>query len=267
MSILRLLPANAPMREGEIRFDGMDLARLDERGMRDIRGRRICVIFQNAIASLNPLYGVGRQIADVVQRHTGVGAHAAWRQAVDVLRATGIPDAESRAHNYPHEYSGGMAQRAMIAMALVCRPALVIADEPTSGLDVTIQTQVLSLVRQAVDELGASLLLITHDIGLIPATCDHVVVMYAGSVMELGETADVLDRPAHPYTRLLLACMAEGENREMTFIPGRVPDLRQEWPGCSFAERCPRAEAICSAVRPPATEVAPGHLSACHFAQ
>jgi oligopeptide/dipeptide ABC transporter ATP-binding protein len=267
VSILRLLPANAPIRAGEIRFGGTDLVQLDERAMRGIRGGHICMVFQNALASLNPLYTVGKQIADVCRQRTGVSAREAWDRAVAVLAAAGIPDAPNRARNYPHEYSGGMAQRAMIAMALVCRPALIIADEPTSGLDVTIQAQVLDLIRSVVDELGASLLFITHDIGLIPSTCDRMVVMYAGSVMESGTADEVLARPANPYTRLLLACFQEGDGGEMPFIPGRVPDLREEWPGCGFAGRCPRAEAVCTAVPPPVVEVSPGHLSACHFAQ
>lgn len=267
MSALRLLPPNAPVSRGEIRFDGTDLLDLDERSMRAIRGTHICMVFQNAPGSLNPLYPVGRQIADVYRRHSGAGRAAAWAKAVEVLAATGIPDAEYRARNYPHEYSGGMAQRAMIAMALVCEPKLLIADEPTSGLDVTIQAQVLDLIKEVVDRLGAALMLITHDIGLIPQLCDRILVMYAGGVMEAGTVDQVIGGPANPYTRLLLACVHEdGGDGDMPFIPGRVPDLRERWPGCSFAPRCPRAESICHQTRPPAVEVAPGHVSACHFA-
>jgi oligopeptide/dipeptide ABC transporter ATP-binding protein len=267
MSVLRLLPGNAPVTAGGIYFEGTDLIQLDERRMREIRGARIGMVFQNAPAALNPLYPVGRQIADVCRRHTGLGARQAQRRAVEVLAATGIADAEHRALNYPHEYSGGMAQRAMIAMALVCRPVLLIADEPTSGLDVTIQAQVLNLIGKVVAELGAALLLITHDIGLVPAIADRIIVMYAGSVVETGSVAEVLARPCHPYTRLLLECFEEVDGSEMPTIPGRVPDLREDWAGCSFAGRCPRAEAICSRVTPPAVTVAPGHMAACHFAE
>jgi oligopeptide/dipeptide ABC transporter ATP-binding protein len=267
ISALRLLPPNAPVRSGHIRFEGRDLLALDDRAMRAIRGAGICMVFQNAVASLNPLYTVGRQIADVYRRHHGGTVGAAWGKAVSVLAATGIPDAPRRAHNYPHEYSGGMAQRAMIAMALVCQPKLLIADEPTSGLDVTIQAQVLELIDRVVRELGTTLILITHDIGQIPEVCDRVIVMYAGSVMESGTTEQVLERPANPYTQMLLACFGESPDGDMPFIPGRVPDLRLTWPGCGFADRCPKAAEICRTTPPPMVAVAEGHLSACHFAR
>lgn len=262
---MRLLPPNAPIRSGTVRFEGTDVLALHERDMRAIRGARMGMVFQNALAALNPVYPVGRQIADVCRRRTGVGAREAWQRAVELLAATGVPDAPRRARNYPHEYSGGMAQRAMIAMALISRPVLLIADEPTSGLDVTIQEQVLDLIGTVVSDLSATLLLITHDIGLVPRVCDRIVVMYAGSVMESGLAADVLAHPANPYTALLIACFTEGGGEEMPTIPGRVPDLRAEWPGCSFAPRCPRAEAICHTTRPALREVAPGQVSACHF--
>jgi len=265
MTAMRLLPRNAPVRSGTVRFEGADLLALREREMRALRGARMGMVFQNALAALNPVYPVGRQIADVCRRRTGAGAREAWQRAVDLLAATGVPDAPSRARNYPHEYSGGMAQRAMIAMALISRPVLLIADEPTSGLDVTIQQQVLDLIAGVVSDLSATLLLITHDIGLVPRVCDRIVVMYAGSVMEAGTAAEVLSRPANPYTALLIACFAEGDGGEMPAIPGRVPDLRSEWRGCSFAPRCPRAGAVCHATRPAPREVAPDHVSACHF--
>lgn len=266
LATMRLLPENAPVRAGEIAFEGTDLLRLPETRMRAVRGARICMIFQNALGALNPLYPVGRQIADVVRRHDGAGRRDAWATAVRALADTGIPDAADRARNYPHEFSGGMAQRAMIAMALVCRPGLLIADEPTSGLDVTIQAQVLKLIDEVVREVGATLMMITHDIGQIPGLCDRIVVMYAGAVMESGPVERVFARPANPYTELLLACAREGEGGPMPFIPGRVPDLRRQWAGCGFADRCPRAEPICRQVAPSSVEVGPGHRSTCHFA-
>lgn len=267
MTAMKLLPPNARIKTGGVTFDGAELTDLSEAGMRRLRGKQIAMVFQNAPHSLNPLYTVGRQIADVHRRHNGGSQSAAGKKAVEVLAATGIPDPESRARNYPHEFSGGMAQRAMIAMALVCRPKLLIADEPTSGLDVTIQAQVLDLIRDVVAETGASLMLITHDIGQIPRLCDRIVVMYAGGVMESGQVADVMSRPANPYTRLLMDCAESDGEGEFPFIPGRAPDLRQHWQGCGFAPRCPRAEAICSAVKPPMVELGNGHCSACHFAQ
>ena len=266
MSAMGLLPPNASVVQGAIAYEGEDLLTLGEAGLRRLRGSELCMVFQNALNSFNPLYPVGQQIADVYRRHSGADKRTAWARAIEVLEATGIPNAAERARNFPHEYSGGMAQRAMIAMALVCRPKVLIADEPTSGLDVTIQAQVLELIDQVVDELGGTLLLITHDIGQIKRVCDRIVVMYAGRVMEEGPVDTVFANPANPYTRLLLACAVELDGDTMPTIPGRVPDLRGVWPGCSFADRCPRAEALCRTNRPAATDVAPGHRSACHFA-
>jgi len=208
---------------------------------------------------------VGQQIADVYRHHNGGSKREARQRAVEVLAATGIPHPEDRARSYPFEYSGGMAQRAMIAMALVCSPQLLIADEPTSGLDVTIQVQVLDLIQEVVEKLGATLMLISHDIGLVSAICDRVIVMYAGTVMETGIASQVLERPANPYTIRLLECFAGTNGEEMPFIPGRVPDLREQWQGCSFAGRCPRVQDLCWREAPAVRQVEPGHHSACHF--
>jgi peptide/nickel transport system ATP-binding protein/oligopeptide transport system ATP-binding protein len=264
-SMLRLLPPTARITEGRILFQDTDLLTLSENELRQIRGTQICMVFQDASAALNPLYPVGQQIADVYRHHNGGSKRDAWRRAVEVLAATGIPHPEDRARNYPFEYSGGMAQRAMIAMALVCSPQLLIADEPTSGLDVTIQVQVLDLIQEVVEKLNATLMLISHDIGLVSAICDRVIVMYAGTVMETGTARQVLERPANPYTIRLLECFMGTDGQEMPFIPGRVPDLREQWQGCSFAGRCPRAQSICWQESPPVMEVEPGHHSACHF--
>ena len=263
IAAIGLLPLNAEVASGAIRFADEDITRAPEARMRQLRGRRMAMVFQNAPHSLNPLLTVGRQIADVHRRHHGGGRTAAWAQAVAVLEATGIPDAATRARLYPHEYSGGMAQRAMIAMALTCRPELVIADEPTSGLDVTIQIQVLDLIRRLADETGAALLLITHDIAQIPGLCSRVVVMYAGRVLENGAADLVLARPASPYTAALLACTQPGEG-EFPFIPGRAPDPRHRPPGCPFAPRCPSARERCNMERPELRPYA-GREVACHF--
>lgn len=266
LSVLRLLPPTARVTAGRIDFAGRDLTALDDARLGQIRGSQVAMIFQHAAAALDPLRPVGRQIADVYRRHRGGPRRQAWQRAVEVLDATGIPDAAARARDYPHQYSGGMAQRAMIAMALVCSPRLLIADEPTTGLDLTIQVQVLDLIAQAVERLDATLMLISHDLAVVGALCDHVVVMYAGQVMESGATAQVLEQPANPYTEGLLACFAEAGGGDMPSIPGRAPDVRRPLPGCGFAERCARAAEPCRQRPAPVVEVAAGHRSRCHFA-
>lgn len=266
LALLRLLPPNAQL-AGSIRFRDQELLTLSEGDLRQMRGAQIAMIFQHAQAALNPLAPVGQQIADVCRQHSGVGRREAWERAVEVLAATGIQQATARARDYPHQYSGGMAQRALIAMALVCEPQLLIADEPTSGLDVAVQQQVLALVEQVVARLDATLLLITHDLAVVADSCDHIIVMYAGEVMETGRTEQVLARPANPYTAALLACFEQKDGERMPFIPGRTPDMRQPLTGCSFAARCSMARERCQQERPLPSEVAPGHFSACHFAQ
>ena len=267
LATLRLLPSTARITGGEIRYDGRDLLRLSENELRTIRGTKIAMIFQHAMASLNPLYPVGQQIADIYRAHFGGNKQQAWARAVEVLGATGIPNPDVRARDYPHQFSGGMAQRVLVGMALVCQPELLIADEPTSGLDVTIQTQVLELIEQVVGQLQATLVLITHDIAVVYATCDHVIVMYAGGVMESGTVEQVLGASANPYTIELLKCFEETDAEEMPFVRGRVPDMRERWQGCSFAARCPFAADICRQKAPPLIELEPGHVSACHFAR
>lgn len=267
LTVLRLLPSTAHIKGGEIRYDGRNLLSLSETELRTVRGREIAMIFQHAMASLNPLYSVGQQIADIYRHHFGGSGQEAWTRAVEVLDATGIPNAEDRARDYPYQFSGGMAQRVLVAMALVCKPRLLIADEPTTGLDVTIQTQVLDLIEQVVGELDATLILITHDIAVVYAICDHVIVMYAGGVMESGTIEQVLGKSANPYTIELLKCFEETDADQMPFIPGRVPDMRELWQGCCFAVRCPFAADICRHQAPPLVELEPGHVSACHFAR
>jgi oligopeptide transport system ATP-binding protein len=266
LSVLRLLPPAARVTAGSIRFRGRDLAVLGVEEMRRVRGKEIGIVFQNAQGALNPLFPVGRQIADVYRYHESTGQREAWKRAVAMLDEMGIPDPESRARAYPHQYSGGMAQRAMVAMALICSPQLLIADEPTTGLDLTIQAQVLDLIKSHVIQSSASLILISHDLAVISDLCTDVVVMYAGEVMEAGKLDDVFGQPRNPYTRALVDCFTAGTGRRLPFIAGRVPDLRADPPGCSFAPRCPLAQSICQSERPALREVAPRHWSACHFA-
>jgi oligopeptide/dipeptide ABC transporter ATP-binding protein len=251
LAVIGLLARSARLVGGSIEFGGRDLLRLDESELRDVRGREIGSIFQNARAALHPLMTVGDQLARVYRRHTGSSKQAAWRTAVEMLGAVGLSHPAEMAHRYPHQLSGGQCQRAMIAMALIAHPKLILADEPTSGLDVTVQKQVLGTLVERVREFGATMLLITHDLSVIAETCDHVAVMYAGEVVEWGPRRAVLERPAHPYTQGLLAALDLSGSR-MHFVPGAVPDLRIPIAGCPFAGRCPHVREPCLPRRPEA---------------
>ena len=219
----------------------IDLLKLDDQAMRRIRGNRIAMIFQEPMTALNPVFSVGEQIVEAVELHQGLRSKAAWEAAAEALRRVGIPDAARRSRDYPHQLSGGMRQRVMIAMALSCRPALLIADEPTTALDVTVQRQILELLRAIQAETGMSILLITHDLGVVAEAADDVHVMYAGRIVEHGPVADVLAHPFHPYTQGLLRCMPRLSQRKerLEVIPGNVPDPRQLPGGCPFHPRCP----------------------------
>lgn len=267
LSILRLLPPTATTLSGAIWHRGQNLLELPEDSLHTIRGKEIGIVFQNALTALNPLFSVGSQIADVYRFHEGVSASVAWAKAVAMLDEMGIPDPQRRARAYPHQYSGGMAQRAMIAMALVCSPSLLIADEPTTGLDLTIQAQVLDLIRDHAVASGAALILISHDLAVITDMCTDFAVMYAGEVLEMGPLSEVLAAPRSPYTKALIDCFGvDAHTRRLAYIAGRVPDLRQEPVGCSFAERCPVAQAICHSERPTLRQMGANHAAACHFA-
>jgi oligopeptide/dipeptide ABC transporter ATP-binding protein len=265
LAILRLLDANARIRRGSVRFDGTELLGIDERAMRDVRGGRIAMIFQEPMTSLNPVFTVGSQIAEALRVHRGLARKAAWQRAVELMRMVEIPDAERRARSHPHELSGGMRQRVMIAMAISCEPALLIADEPTTALDVTIQAQILALLRSLKDRLGMSLLLITHDLGVVAAEADEVAIMYAGRIVERAPTRALFASPAHPYTALLLASLPRLEHRaqRLTAIPGRVPELIDLPSGCRFRDRCPRASARCASEDPVLEPLDAGRSVAC----
>jgi len=275
LSILRLV-ANPPGRivGGRVRLEGRNLLDLSEQEMEDIRGNAISMIFQEPMTSLNPLFTVGHQIAEAIATHKGIGRRAAMRQAVEMLRRVSIPQPEQRAQTYPHQMSGGMRQRVMIAMALSCNPKVLIADEPTTALDVTIQAQILALMRELQQAYGMAIILITHDMGVVAENADRVIVMYAGRKVEEAEVGDLFDRPAHPYTRGLLASIPHLDDAtkngtmrtRLNEIKGLVPSLIDLPRGCSFAERCSLASDQCRAAIPPLTEHWPGHWVACWHA-
>ena len=268
MSLMRLIP-NPPGRitAGEMLFEGQDLLKLSEPQMRAIRGDRIAMIFQEPMSSLNPSLTVGLQVAEPVNVHRKMPWSAAFEVAKGLLEKVRIPDAASRLQTWPHQYSGGMRQRTMIAMALACQPKLIIADEPTTALDVTVQAQILDLLKELTHETGAALILITHDLGVVARYADHVAVMYGGRIVEQAAAAELYARPRHPYTRGLLASIPRLDStagQRLVPIVGQPPDLARLPPGCAFAPRCERADATCQTTRPLLREAAPGHLSACH---
>jgi peptide/nickel transport system ATP-binding protein len=272
MSILRLLPT-PPARyvEGRVEFDGRDLLALPEPEMRKIRGNAIAMIFQEPMTSLNPVLTIGRQIAEALVLHRGLSQADATARAIDMLRKVHIPEPERRVKQYPHELSGGMRQRVMIAMALACGPRLLIADEPTTALDVTIQAQILELMRELRNDTGTSIILITHDLGVVAEMADRVVVMYAGRKVEEAPVEELFDRPRHPYTRGLLGSMPHlGDSidqvgKRLVEIPGLVPSLKDPMPGCLFAPRCPNARERCHSEIPPLEAHGPAHWAACWF--
>ncbi len=265
LSILRLVATPPARHSGAVRYHGSNLLALSERAMRDIRGNRISMIFQEPMTSLNPVLTVGRQIAETVCLHQKTSRAEGLARAVEMLRLVQIPEAERRANEYPHQLSGGMRQRVMIAMALACKPELLIADEPTTALDVTIQAQILALIKRLQKELGMGVVLITHDLGVVAESCDRVVVMYAGRKVEEADVLDLFDHPLHPYTRALMASMPSinTHSARLTEIPGMVPALNQLGHNCAFAERCNYAQARCRSEVPRLTTQGPGHQVAC----
>jgi peptide/nickel transport system ATP-binding protein len=269
LSLLRLVRPPGRIEPGSaIEFDGEDLVSIDEKSMRAIRGRRIAMVFQEPMTALNPVFKIGDQIAEVVRVHHGGSRKEAWERAVEMLETVGIPSPAQRANEYPHQLSGGMRQRVVIAMALVMNPALVIADEPTTALDVTIQAQILELLRSLQQKFGTSILLITHDLGVVAETVSRVIVMYGGEVVEEAAVRDLFAAAHHPYTEGLLNAMPRvGQERErLATIPGSVPPPTA-WPsGCRFHDRCPYAWDRCLAEHPPLYQIGVGHVSRCHLA-
>jgi peptide/nickel transport system ATP-binding protein len=270
LSIMRLVP-DPPGRivGGSVALEGTDVLGLNEAEMRAIRGNRISMIFQEPMTSLNPVMRIGDQITEAVRLHRDMSAREAWKKAVEMLRLVRIPEPERRAREYPHQLSGGMRQRAMIAMALACRPALLIADEPTTALDVTIQAQILALIVELQKELGTGLILITHDLGVVAQTAQRVIVMYAGKKVEEAGVEALFENPRHPYTRGLMASMpavlsfGSKTDARLTEIPGMVPSLTNLPPGCAFAPRCSLAIDKCRAEFPPLEDWGDNHFAAC----
>ena len=269
LSIIRLVPEPpGKLVSGEVIFKGQDILLLPPDAVRRIRGRRIAMIFQDPMTSLNPFMKISRQLMEMTELHLGHTKAEAYEHAVKMLETVGIPDARARAGSYPHEFSGGMRQRVMIAMALSCKPELLIADEPTTALDVTIQAQILELIKKLKQETGTSVILITHDLGVVAGMTDHVIVMYAGKIFEQARTKELFARPGNPYTKGLLRSVPDptAEQGNLYQIPGLPPDVAHLKPGCPFAERCERAEEICRREFPPFVELTPDHHSLCHFA-
>jgi oligopeptide/dipeptide ABC transporter ATP-binding protein len=267
-SILRLVPHPGKITAGSMNFKGVDIAKLDLDQMRGIRGKRISMIFQDPSTSLDPVFTVGQQLGEVISLHQNIyDKDALEAQILKALKLVRIAAPESVIRQYPHELSGGMKQRVMIALALSCSPELLIADEPTTALDVTIQAQVLNLLKDVVKKTGSSMMLITHNLGVVAETCNRVCIMYAGRIVEEAETFALFGEPVHPYTRGLLTAFPKlGEQKdELAVIRGTVPNLMKPFPGCSFVDRCDFATERCWKIRPRRLEVAPGHFVSCHL--
>ena len=270
LSILRLVRPPGRIEPGSVmRFEGKDLMALDEQDMQHVRGNRIAMVFQEPMTALNPVFTIGDQIGEVARVHAGMSKRESLAKAVEMLKLVGIPAPEQRADEYPHQLSGGMRQRVVIAMALVMNPALVIADEPTTALDVTIQAQILELLADLTRRLGTSVLLITHDLGVVAENCTRVIVMYAGEVVEEAATSDLFASAHHPYTEGLLGAMPRvgREKDRLATIPGTVPPPTN-WPkGCRFRDRCPYSWERCETEHPPLYQIGGGHTSRCHLAE
>ena len=264
-ALMGLLAGNGII-EGEARFNEQNILTLNEKAMNRIRSKEIAMIFQDPMTSLNPYMKVGKQLMEVLMLHKGMSKAEAFEASVKMLDAVKMPEARKRMNMYPHEFSGGMRQRVMIAMALLCQPKLLIADEPTTALDVTVQAQILTLLNELKDDFNTSIIMITHDLGVVAGLCDKVLVMYAGQTMEYGTAEDVFYRPTHPYTQGLLKAIPrlDADDEKLSTIPGNPPNLLQMPSGCPFQARCEFAKDRCGESMPPLEEYAPGQLRACH---
>jgi peptide/nickel transport system ATP-binding protein len=264
-ALMRLLPPVRTRMEGRIRIAGHEITAMDEAALRRVRGAKVAMIFQEPMVALDPVFTIGVQIAETIVRHEGVSYRSANQRALELLEMVQIPSAARRLKSYPHEMSGGMRQRAMIALALSCRPSVLLADEPTTALDVTVQIQIILLLRQLQQELGMAVIFVTHDVGVAIEVADRIAVMYAGRFVEVGPTEKVIDTPAHPYTAALLTSTVLGSafGRRLEAIPGTPPDLRALPAGCSFAARCRHVQERCRMRMPPEAALAPGRITRC----
>ena len=267
-SIIRLLPPRTgKIVGGSIEFEGKDVLALSKKELNDFRGKDIAVIFQDPMTSLDPVFKIGKQMTEMIMAHQNVTKDEAWKMAVEALSKVGIPEPEKRMNSYPYELSGGMCQRVIIAMAVCCKPKLIIADEPTTALDVTVQAQVLELLKELQRDMDTAILLITHNLGVVWEMCDKVMVMYAGNTVEFTDTKTLYSNPRHPYTWGLLDSMpklSDESKGELKTIPGTPPDLRLTGQCCNFYNRCPYVTEACTQSVPPLVEVEPGHFVACH---
>ncbi|MCK1597915.1 ABC transporter ATP-binding protein [Bradyrhizobium sp. 164] len=265
LAIMGLLPKRSAEISGAIRFEGLDLLKTPDQTLRDLRGNRLAMIFQEPMTSLNPSLTIGEQIIETIQRHRGGSRRNARERAIELLRRVHIPSPERRIDEFPHKLSGGMRQRVMIAMALACDPRLLIADEPTTALDVTLQAQILELMRELKAASGAAIILITHDLGVVAEVCDEVAVMYAGEIVERAPVDELFSAPQHPYTVGLLGSIPRLDHRpeQLATIEGMVPNMARLPAGCRFAARCPFVLDACTRAPPPLLQVSPGHLSRC----
>ena len=264
LSILRLVPHPGRIVAGQIIFEGQDLLGKNQEEMRKIRGGRISMIFQDPTAALDPVFTVGDQLSEALSLHQGLNREEVVGRAIQLLEMVGIPSAAIRLHDYPHQLSGGMRQRVMIAMALSCNPSLLIADEPTTNLDVTIQAQILELMRDLRKRFDSAILFITHDLGVVAEICDRVAVMYAGEIVESGDLEDIFYDARHPYSKGLLACLPRGKGHRLSQIGGNVPDLVDPPSGCKFHPRCPNSADSCRKMKPPSLRVGDEHFVSCH---
>ncbi len=266
LSIMKLLPQNASLQAESIQFDGIELAKTDYKAMRKMHGNDMGMIFQDPMSSLNPLFTIGDQIMEPIMIHQKVSREEAKRRAINMLKLVEIPSPESRLKQYPHEFSGGMRQRVMIAIAISCNPKLLIADEPTTALDVTIQAQILDLMRDLKSKLNTSIVMITHDLGVIASMCNRILVMYGGMIVEEGTTREIFYNPRHPYTWGLIRSIPKadtGEKKKLIPIPGSPPDLLHPPKGCPFTARCQYAMKVCDRLAPPQVELSATHRAAC----
>ncbi len=269
LSLLRLVPEPAGrIVDGKVLLEGQDILKLKPHEMRRVRGRRIAMVLQDPMTSLNPAFSIGNQVGEAVRLHQRIGGGELRRRVAEALTRLKIPSAESRLADYPHQMSGGMRQRVSGAVALSCQPQLLIADEPTTSLDVTIQAQYLEVLREIQERFHIAIIFITHDFGIVAATAHKVAVMYAGKIVEMGTTEEIFDNPAHPYTEALLRCVPRSDRLEgrLVDIPGQPPDLANLPRGCSFAPRCPRVMDRCREAYPPEVVVSPGHVTRCWLA-